>query len=66
MADLSYMQAMPPSGGFNYDLCLRNKAMNADSGNGLQTNIKNMTTGTTICGAVFNVSAKTRARFELI
>ena len=54
--ELNYMKAMPHAGGFNYDNCLRNKALNANLGNGLQTNVQNMKTGTTICGLVFKVS----------
>jgi hypothetical protein len=37
--DLKYMEALPADGGFNYDNCLRNKAMLANRGMGLQTNI---------------------------
>ena len=51
--DLSYMKSLP-LGGFNYDNCLRNKAL-ADSKAGNQ--IKTMKTGTTICGVVFKVSS---------
>lgn len=54
--DLAYMQALPTEGGFNYDNCLRNMALTANKGMGLQTNVTTMKTGTTICGLVFNVS----------
>ena len=54
--DLAYMQALPVDGGFNYDNCLRNMALTANKGMGLQTNVATMKTGTTICGLVFNVS----------
>lgn len=49
------MQALPTEGGFNYDNCLRNMALTANKGMGLQTNVTNMKTGTTICGLIFNV-----------
>lgn len=55
--ELGYMDALPASGGFNYDNCLRNKALNAHAGNGLATNIQTMKTGTTIAGLIFDVSA---------
>jgi hypothetical protein len=51
------MQALPVEGGFNYDNCLRNMALTANKGMGLQTNVATMKTGTTICGLIFNVSA---------
>jgi hypothetical protein len=54
--DLKYMEALPTEGGFNYDNCLRNKALLANRGMGLQTNIQNMKTGTTICGLIYKVS----------
>ena len=53
--DLAYMQALPTEGGFNYDNCLRNMALTANKGMGLQTNVATMKTGTTICGLVFSV-----------
>lgn len=33
--DLAYMQALPTEGGFNYDNCIRNKALTANMGMGL-------------------------------
>jgi hypothetical protein len=33
--DLKYMEALPAEGGFNYDNCLRNKALTANRGMGL-------------------------------
>lgn len=57
--DLAYMQALPQTGGFDYGNCLRNKALTANKGMGLQTNVQNMKTGTTICGLIFNVSPQT-------
>lgn len=50
------MQALPTTGGFDYTNCIRNKALTANRGMGLQTNITTMKTGTTICGLIFNVS----------
>ena len=54
--DLAYMNALPQGGGFNYDNCVRNKALTANAGMGMQTNIKAAKTGTTTCGVVFKVS----------
>ena len=54
--ELNYMNALPQTGGFNYDNCIRNKALSANAGQCLRTNTAPMTTGTTICGAVFDVS----------
>lgn len=50
--ELSYMQALP-LGGFNYDNCIRNNALEQSKPG---TQVKTMKTGTTICGVVFNVS----------
>lgn len=55
MQDLGYMQSLPAEGGFDYDNCLRNKALLNNAGLGLQTNVENMKTGTTICGMIFAV-----------
>jgi len=33
--DLAYMDKMPAEGGFNYDNCLRNKALTNNAGMGL-------------------------------
>jgi hypothetical protein len=50
--DLSYIKNLP-LGGFNYDNCLRNNALEMSKpGN----KVKTMKTGTTICGVVFKVS----------
>ena len=54
--DLAYMQALPTEGGFNYDNCLRNMALTANKGMGLQTNVTTMKTGTTICVLIFKVN----------
>ena len=43
-----------PLGGFNYDNCLRNKALEANLKP--DKKLKFTKTGTTICGAVFAVS----------
>ena len=51
--EFKYMDALQ-MGGFNYDNCLRNKAMLAQSKTGTQ--VKTMKTGTTICGIIFKVS----------
>lgn len=56
--NLNYMDALPAEGGFNYDNCLRNKALTANRGLGLQTNVENMKTGTTICGLIYRVSQR--------
>jgi hypothetical protein len=58
--DLKYMEALPAEAGFNYDNCLRNKALLANRGMGLQTNIATMKTGTTICGLIYRVSDITK------
>ena len=53
--DLSYIKEIP-QGGFNYDNCLRNKALQESGNKGGPTQVKTMKTGTTICGVVFAVS----------
>ena len=55
MQELSYMKTLP-SADFNYDNCLRNKAILNNAGMGMQTNIATKKTGTTICGLVYKVS----------
>lgn len=50
--ELEYLQALP-KGGFNFDNCIRNKAL-ADSG--IASLPKTMKTGTTICGVIYKVS----------
>lgn len=56
MVELNYLEQVP-LGGFNFDNCIRNTALEA------QTNMTHKSsftkTGTTICGVVFNVSALT-------
>jgi hypothetical protein len=50
--ELDYLKALP-QGGFNFDNCIRNKAI-AESGSMSQP-VKTMKTGTTICGVVYKV-----------
>ena len=50
--ELGYMNALPV-GGFNYDNCLRNNALDASRP---ENKIKTTKTGTTICGLLFDVS----------
>ena len=61
MVELNYLEQVP-LGGFNYDNCLRNTALES------QTNMKHKTsytkTGTTICGVIFNVSMLTVAKIK--
>ena len=58
MAELNYLDQVP-LGGFNYDNCIRNTALES------QVNMKHKMsytkTGTTICGAIFNVSCPSRS-----
>jgi len=51
--ELNYMNNLP-LGGFNYDNCLRNKALEANLKP--DKKLKFTKTGTTICGCVFAVS----------
>ena len=53
MVELNYLQTIP-LGGFNYDNCLRNTALAAQTKAGAKNNYTK--TGTTICGVVFDVS----------
>lgn len=53
--ELSYMQSLQ-TGGFNYDNCIRNKALAEHAGLGAKA-LKTTKTGTTICGIIFKVSA---------
>jgi len=56
--ELSYIHTLQENlGGFNYDNCLRNTAMMAQSKVGPA--VKTMKTGTTICAVIFNVSTRT-------
>ena len=50
--ELEYLKALP-TGGFNFDNCIRNRAL-AESGMIQQP--KQMKTGTTICGVIYKVS----------
>ena len=51
--ELNYLSTLP-QGGFNFDMCIRNKAL-AESAS-MSTPVKTMKTGTTICGVIFKVS----------
>lgn len=53
--ELGYMKSLPV-GGFNYDNCLRNNALEAAAKPGQVNKDRFMKTGTTICGLIFNVS----------
>lgn len=57
--NLNYMKTLPQEAGFNYDNCIRNKALNNHAGAGLQTTTANMKTGTTIVGLIYKVSRPT-------
>ena len=52
-----------PLGGFNYDNCLRNKALEANLPKGKQLSYTK--TGTTICGVIFNVSGEAKAKIRI-
>jgi hypothetical protein len=52
--ELDYLKTLN-KGGFNFDMCIRNKAL-AEAGSAVgQTPVKTMKTGTTICGIIFKV-----------
>jgi invasion protein IalB len=53
--ELSYLSTLP-QGGFNFDNCIRNKALAESSA--MSTPVKTMKTGTTICGIIFKVSER--------
>ena len=56
---LNYIESLP-LGGFNYDNCIRNKALLANAKTkGAAGQLKTAKTGTTICGIVFAVSQQT-------
>lgn len=61
--DLSYMKTLP-HGGFNYDNCIRNKAL-LESKSISAEKVQYTKTGTTICGVVFKdgvvIAADTRS-----
>lgn len=50
--ELDYLKTLN-QGGFNFDMCIRNKAL-AEAAVGT-TPVKTMKTGTTICGVIFKV-----------
>ena len=51
--ELNYVNTLP-LGGFNYDNCLRNKALEANLAP--DKKLSYTKTGTTICGVIFKVS----------
>jgi len=53
MAELNYLNSVP-LGGFNYDNCIRNKALETATNTTHKTSYTK--TGTTICGVIFQVS----------
>jgi hypothetical protein len=54
--ELQYIKALEGTvGGFNYDNCLRNKAL-IESKSENKSSLQYTKTGTTICGVVFKVS----------
>ena len=60
MDQVSYIETLP-LGGFNYDNCLRNKALLANAkSKGGAGQLKTAKTGTTICGIIFEVSKTTK------
>ena len=61
--ELNYVNALP-LGGFNYDNCLRNKALEANLPAGKKLSFTK--TGTTICGIVFNVSSPAQTNFGIL
>ena len=55
---VSYIETLP-LGGFNYDNCIRNKALLANAAQkGGAGQLMHAKTGTTICGIIFAVSRK--------
>ena len=63
MVELNYLQQVP-LGGFNYDNCIRNTALETASKSSHKSTFTK--TGTTICGVVFNVSPSLLAKGLLI
>ena len=55
--ELNYLNTLP-TGGFNFDNCIRNKAM--AEATGMSQPVKTMKTGTTICGIIYEVRKKKR------
>jgi hypothetical protein len=51
--ELNYLSTLP-TGGFNFDMAIRNKALQESSA--MSTPVKTMKTGTTICGVIYKVS----------
>jgi len=67
MQDLAYMKTLQSQlGGWNYDNCLRNKALLESGAIGKdKIKVKETSTGTTICGCIFKggvvIAADTRS-----
>ena len=60
--ELDYLKALP-TGGFNFDNCIRNKALTESSAvGGLSNPVKYTKTGTTICGVIYKVRERKRIR----
>lgn len=57
--ELDYVKTLP-TGGFNFDLCIRNKALEESSTLGAGKG--HMKTGTTIVGCVWKVSSYSKRR----
>ena len=51
--ELDYLKGLA-TGGFNFDNCIRNKAMQ-EAGSQMSVPVKTMKTGTTICGIIYKV-----------
>ena len=58
MVELNYLQAVP-LGGFNYENCIRNTALEAHANNSIKHTYTK--TGTTICGVVWSVSDRVKS-----
>ena len=63
MVELNYLEQVP-LGGFNYDNCIRNTALEANVKT--SNKLSYTKTGTTICGVVFNVSNGSRSLSPLL
>ena len=59
--ELNYLSTLP-QGGFNFDMCIRNKALAESSA--MSTPVKTMKTGTTICGVIFKVREGLTLEFD--
>jgi len=61
--ELNYINSLP-LGGFNYDNCLRNKALEANLS--ADKKLSFTKTGTTICGIIFDVSCPSWAHICML